>query len=29
LNDSLNKRLDRTEFMPFAPYVLDEDAEAV
>jgi len=29
LNDSLNERLDRTEFMPFAPYVLDEDAERV
>lgn len=29
LNDSLNHRLDRTEFMPFAPYVLDEDAEKV
>ena len=29
LNDSLNDRLERTEFMPFAPYVLDEDAERV
>lgn len=29
LNDSLNERLERTEFMPFAPYVLDEDAERV
>lgn len=29
LNDSLNERLNRTEFMPFAPYVLDEDAEKV
>lgn len=29
LNDSLNKRLERTEFMPFAPYVLDEDADKV
>ncbi|MBK6637315.1 MAG: hypothetical protein IPH08_17000 [Rhodocyclaceae bacterium] len=28
-NDSINKRLDRTEFMPFAPYVRDVDAEAV
>lgn len=26
INDTLNKRLKRTEFMPFAPYVLDEDA---
>jgi len=29
INDSLNKRLQRTEFMPFAPYVLAEDAEKV
>jgi carbamoyltransferase len=29
INDNLNKRLDRSEFMPFAPYVLEEDAERV
>ncbi|HNC53349.1 MAG TPA: carbamoyltransferase C-terminal domain-containing protein [Accumulibacter sp.] len=29
VNDSINKRLQRTEFMPFAPYVLDVDAERV
>ncbi|MDX1592843.1 MAG: carbamoyltransferase C-terminal domain-containing protein, partial [Gammaproteobacteria bacterium] len=29
LNDTLNERLERTEFMPFAPYVLDEDARRV
>ncbi|MBF0189489.1 MAG: hypothetical protein HQL50_16325 [Magnetococcales bacterium] len=29
LNDTLNGRLNRTEFMPFAPFVLDEDAERV
>ncbi|MBF0588967.1 MAG: hypothetical protein HQL53_07565 [Magnetococcales bacterium] len=29
LNDTLNERLERTEFMPFAPYVLDEDAKRV
>ncbi|MGN7610585.1 carbamoyltransferase C-terminal domain-containing protein [Magnetococcales bacterium HHB-1] len=29
LNDSLNQRLNRTEFMPFAPYVLDKDAERI
>jgi carbamoyltransferase len=29
INDSLNQRLDRSEFMPFAPYVLEEDAERV
>jgi carbamoyltransferase len=29
INDDLNKRLDRSEFMPFAPYVLGEDAERV
>lgn len=29
INDQLNQRLDRTEFMPFAPYVLDEDAHRV
>lgn len=27
INDTLNKRLNRTEFMPFAPSVLDEDGE--
>lgn len=27
VNDSINKRLQRTEFMPFAPFVLDVDAE--
>lgn len=27
INDSLNKKLNRTEFMPFAPVVLMEDAE--
>lgn len=29
INASLNERLQRTEFMPFAPYVLDEDAADV
>ncbi|HXW23374.1 MAG TPA: carbamoyltransferase C-terminal domain-containing protein [Xanthobacteraceae bacterium] len=29
INDRLNKRLDRSEFMPFAPYVLEEDAARV
>jgi carbamoyltransferase len=29
VNDQLNKRLDRSEFMPFAPFVLDEDAGRV
>ncbi len=29
VNDSLNKRLERSEFMPFAPYVLEEDAARV
>ena len=29
VNDSINKRLQRTEFMPFAPFVLDVDAERV
>lgn len=29
INESLNKRLDRSEFMPFAPYVLEEDAARV
>jgi carbamoyltransferase len=29
INDDLNKRLDRSEFMPFAPYVLEEDAARV
>jgi len=28
INDSLNKRLQRTEFMPFAPVTLEEDASA-
>ena len=28
MNDWLNKRLDRTEFMPFAPVTLDEHADA-
>lgn len=28
VNDWLNKRLDRTEFMPFAPVTLDEHADA-
>jgi carbamoyltransferase len=28
INDTLNKRLKRTEFMPFAPSVLDEDADS-
>lgn len=27
INDTLNKKLRRTEFMPFAPAVLEEDAE--
>ncbi|NDV22172.1 carbamoyltransferase C-terminal domain-containing protein [Desulfovibrio sp. JC022] len=27
INESINKRLNRTEFMPFAPFILDEDAE--
>ena len=27
INDNLNKRLDRSEFMPFAPFVLEEDAQ--
>ncbi len=27
INQSLNDRLQRTEFMPFAPYVLEEDAD--
>jgi len=27
INDTLNKRLNRTEFMPFAPAMLDEDAQ--
>lgn len=26
INDSINKRLQRTEFMPFAPFVCDDDA---
>src|SRR5262249_58014337 len=25
INDRLNKRLDRPQFMPFAPYVLEEE----
>ena len=29
INDSLNKRLDRSEFMPFAPVVAEEDASAI
>ena len=29
INDTLNARLGRTEFMPFAPYVLEEDADEV
>jgi len=29
VNDRLNTRLDRSEFMPFAPYVLEEDAARV
>jgi carbamoyltransferase len=29
INDDLNRRLERSEFMPFAPYVLDEDANSV
>ena len=29
INDDLNKRLARSEFMPFAPYVLEEDAGRV
>jgi carbamoyltransferase len=29
INDNLNRRLDRSEFMPFAPYVLEEDAARV
>ena len=29
INDSLNQRLDRSEFMPFAPVVAEEDARQV
>lgn len=29
INDILNKRLSRTEFMPFAPVIAEEDAETV
>jgi carbamoyltransferase len=29
INDSLNDRLSRSEFMPFAPFVLEEDARDV
>jgi carbamoyltransferase len=29
INDALNKRLERSEFMPFAPVVAEEDAERV
>lgn len=29
INGSLNERLERTEFMPFAPYVMEEDARDV
>ena len=29
INDSINKRLDRSEFMPFAPVIAEEDARSV
>lgn len=29
INDTVNQRLDRTEFMPFAPYILEEMVDAV
>jgi carbamoyltransferase len=29
VNDELNRRLDRSDFMPFAPYVLEEDSDQV
>jgi carbamoyltransferase len=29
INDQLNRRLARSDFMPFAPYILDEDADRV
>lgn len=29
INDALNKRLDRSEFMPFAPFVAEEDCREV
>ncbi|HEY7607728.1 MAG TPA: carbamoyltransferase C-terminal domain-containing protein, partial [Alphaproteobacteria bacterium] len=29
INDTLNKRLERSEFMPFAPVVAEEDADTV
>ena len=29
INDSLNERLDRSEFMPFAPVVTEEDADTL
>ena len=29
INDTLNQRLDRSEFMPFAPVVAEEDADTV
>jgi carbamoyltransferase len=29
INSELNQRLERSELMPFAPYVLDEDAAKV
>ena len=29
VNKTLNERLQRTEFMPFAPYILEEDADDV
>jgi len=29
INDELNNRLERSEFMPFAPFVLEEDCERV
>ncbi|MCW5699622.1 MAG: hypothetical protein KIT00_07260 [Rhodospirillales bacterium] len=29
INDTLNKRLERTEFMPFAPVVTEDDADTI
>src|SRR5262245_15511016 len=29
INDELNRRLERSEFMPFAPYILEEDSDKV
>ncbi len=29
INNTLNQRLQRTEFMPFAPYILEQDADDV